>query len=247
MNAFVTTLSAQRVVDDAAVKPFAVTADRLIKERREQLATSEMRPLKALLQHERRPETLLPAQYDRVMYALYFYPRNVEGVFRVNSGKVETDEYMRFLPLLDLRNADHVLLGGLLKKYLRETEQPVWPESLYDPLIRATADHATSLPRWKVKARQLIASLPAPNKVFLTSLVALCLRMAQNETSRMTLDAIAQCLGPAVIRKNAAGPAEVARDLPHVFKAFFLMLVHASAASSSAGPLTASRSPRSAR
>ncbi|ELP93125.1 hypothetical protein EIN_053800 [Entamoeba invadens IP1] len=213
------------LLDDAKIRPFTSSADRLVNERKRLLNVEYMLPVTDLVKFEERPPTLLPLYFEKIMYKMYFEKGDMEGAFRQCAGKDEMEQYMQYFGVVDCRLMDHVLIAAILKKYLREAPSPVWPISLYDQLVEMTGQTGTNLAMWKMKFRALYNSVPTENKTFLEHFVALCLQICKNPTSKMSPKNLAICTAPGLIRNKPMNGDYIETPHQHVFVAFTNMLV----------------------
>ncbi|ELP83765.1 hypothetical protein EIN_469990 [Entamoeba invadens IP1] len=190
-------------LDESLVKPFTFVSDRLVSERVKQLQRDYNQPVDTILKLEGKPKMFLPEGIERLMYQVYFSTESMEGVFRQCAGKSEMEQYFKYIGVVDFDLIDGVLACALIKKYIREISEPIWPVELYDQLINITENFGGNLAMWKMKFRGMYNTVPDQNKTFLEYFVPLCLKIVEHKTSKMNVNNLAICVGPAVIRKSA--------------------------------------------
>ncbi|KAL7714065.1 Rho-GAP domain-containing protein [Entamoeba marina] len=214
-------------LDTKKLRPFVNVSERLISERESCVAVDYTKSLEEIGRIENRQPHLLPLGFERIMYSLYYTTDDIEGVFRQCGGMVEMTEYLNFIRVVDFKLADPVLLAALLKKYIRETELPIWPLNCYEQLMQISATYVNNPTQWKMKFRTLYAAVPERNRSFLEYFIALCLKITENKTSKMNINNLSTCIAPGLIRKLVCNNTNVLQDTQSGFIAFGFMLTYA--------------------
>ncbi|BFU21479.1 RhoGAP domain containing protein [Entamoeba histolytica HM-1:IMSS-B] len=218
-------ISQNEVFDDNKLRPFILVSDKLVSDRKKLLSLDYTQPINQILKQENRQNTVLPEYFEKIMYKLY-YEKELEGAFRQCAGVTEMVEYVKYIGIIDFQLTDYILLSAIVKKYLRETTEPVWPQSQFDQLMFITGQYASSPIQWKMKFRSVYQSVPSENKVFIESLIALCIKIINNPTSKMNIQNMSICIAPGFIRKSAINDlTQSSHQL--VFIAFSNMLTYA--------------------
>ncbi|ELP93365.1 hypothetical protein EIN_057700 [Entamoeba invadens IP1] len=185
------------LLDDTKMKPIINISERLRNERVKHLSVNYTTSPQEIIKTENRPTSLLPLYIERIMYRLY-YSKDVEGVFRLCAAKSSIEQYIKYIGVIDFRMTDYVLVGGIIKKIMRDMKKPIWPIELFEDLIAITQDHSDI--DWVTNFKTLYEPIQQENKAFLEGLIALCLKIIENPTSKMDFNSLAICVGPAVIR-----------------------------------------------
>ncbi|ELP91590.1 hypothetical protein EIN_129300 [Entamoeba invadens IP1] len=190
------------ITEPNIVKSFVYTADRLVKERKKDLDLEFKKTLHQAVLDDGRPPTMVPSYIERVMYQLYYDTKDMEGAFRVCSGKTEMDEYVKYLNVIDIRRLGSGLLSGIIKKFVRESTTPIWPEVIYDQLLDITKQFSNNVPLWKMRFRNLYNGVQPENKAFIEKFISLLLRVINNKTSKMDYSGMSTCVAVGLIRRS---------------------------------------------
>ena len=165
------------------------------------------------MKQENRPPTLLPMQFEKIMYCIKYNKQNdMLGVFRTSSGKLELNEYFQYIAMVDMNLLDATMLSSLLKKFMRETTKPLWPEKHFSQLIEITKEYTgdiksknqanNNISLWKMKFRKLYSNVDTTERTFLEYLISLCLHIVNDPSSKMDIPSLAVCIAPGLIRRT---------------------------------------------
>ena len=212
-------------INKEVLQDFNKTSEQLMNDRVKSLEMNYNTPLTYILQHEERGMNTLPIAFEKMMYKLYYDPSDIEGAFRQNGGVTEMIEYMNLIGVVDVELMDYILISALIKKFLRETSEPIWPNELYDKLISITSNYNSNSNKWKSKFLKLYETIPQQNKVFIEHLIALCLKIVNNPTSKMTFQNMSICIAPSFIRKVEESSQQTTHQA--CFSSFMNMLQNA--------------------
>ena len=171
----------------------------VVKERKSLCSLTNCHNLKELMKKERNE---IPLFMYKVMSALYNSTDSYEGVFRVCSDTDTLNSLMENVGLIDLTLLDNIDLASMVKKFIRDLEEPIWPSSSTGNLITETESVMSkkkSDDEWKIEINVLIDQMPNENKNFLKYLLALFKKIANDESSNMDENNIAICLAFSVL------------------------------------------------
>ena len=199
----------------------------LIDERKNALKTQFNKSLSEI-NNENKNKNEIPFPIMRVLYGLYFSPRTLEGVFRVNGDKNEITEYTKYMGVVDIKTVDNINLSAIIKNFSRELTTPIWPNHLLQPLLECTTSFEKKEFIWVSKMRDIIKQLPKINEVVLKHLLALFGRISLTDESKMDYKNISVCIALSIIVPKD-DVKTITKNTQVVIRAFELMLKHRNA------------------
>lgn len=141
---------------------------------------------------------------------------NTEGIFRISPSQDDLDNLCRDLESGDysvmMESSPH-LLAVLLKKWLRNLKEPLFPFSLYNSCLSMAQSVYSSDPK---HLNLLVEKLDPPNQYMLKELVRICRIIQSNRpVTKMNLNSLSIVLGPNILRANTADPARMLKNARH--------------------------------
>ncbi|BFU19472.1 RhoGAP domain containing protein [Entamoeba histolytica HM-1:IMSS-B] len=192
----------------------------VINERKKLLNTNYSQSTDEIIKNENEE---VPLPILKAMYGIYFTPRSLEGVFRQCADSKALESYTKLIGVIDVQATDVVNLSGVIRKFLRSLNTPIWPQRLLQPMLSITMSNSTNEEVWVDKIRELTCQLPKTNASILKHLLALCGRITNCPESKMDNYNIAVCLGLSTfVSKNdiqTIGP-----QTGYIIKTFELMI-----------------------
>ncbi|ELP90308.1 hypothetical protein EIN_505140 [Entamoeba invadens IP1] len=164
----------------------------------------------------------VPHNFQRAMYALYFTPRSLEGVFRQCADTTVLNDCSNLIGVLDIQTIDNVCLSGVIRKFLRDADAPVWPSSLLQNLLTITKKYEKDQDMWVDNVQQLTCRFPKRNSEILKHVLALCGKIISNPESKMDGYNISVCLGLSVLVSKT--DLQAALEAPLIIKTFELFI-----------------------
>ncbi|UYV74218.1 SRGAP1 [Cordylochernes scorpioides] len=127
-----------------------------------------------------------------------------QGVFRVSGSQVEINNFKEAFekgmdPLADMTDASDInSVAGVLKLYLRELREPLFPIFYFDQLVEIS--QVESKPEFIAKVRDLVNSLPRSVYIVLRYLFAFLNHLSEfSDENMMDPYNLAICLGPTLL------------------------------------------------
>jgi len=150
-------------------------------------------------------ESGLPIVVDSVMQSLRHDGISELGIFRQSGSRQvvrELKEQFDQGKTVVLDNLEAHTRGDLLKLFLRELPDPVFPNKVFDLCIdvekQFREDH--SLPKWVASTKCIIDELPTPNYILLRELCYFLIEVAQHASvNAMGATNLATCFGPNIL------------------------------------------------
>eukprot|EP00004_Rigifila_ramosa_P008362 TRINITY_DN1956_c0_g1_i4.p1 TRINITY_DN1956_c0_g1~~TRINITY_DN1956_c0_g1_i4.p1 ORF type:complete len:629 (-),score=158.45 TRINITY_DN1956_c0_g1_i4:85-1938(-) len=143
-----------------------------------------------------------------------------EGIFRLSGSANEIQSLKKSFDKgerVDLSSykSEHVI-SGLLKLFLRELAEPVIPYHMYDAFAAVAMFRDNE--ELKIAAcRHLVHTLPLPNKIILTQIFALCVRIAGfKDVNLMGAPNLASVLAPNIWRPKDENTMTIVMDTPWI-------------------------------
>jgi len=137
-----------------------------------------------------------------VKYLLEKKAGNVQGIFRLSGSNVRVQQLRKEFdkgenPNLTLVEDPHVI-AGLLKLFLRELPEPLFPFEIYDKLVTS---YVVRKDNFVVPLLEILSSLPPVNKSLLRYLLELLDYIEKNsEVNKMTSSNLSIVFAPNLIR-----------------------------------------------
>jgi len=180
----------------------------------------------ALIERDNPPGDIVPFIHEALV-DIEQRGLDVQGVFRVSPPKPQLDavrakidqgEEVRMAELDEI----HVVTG-LLKLFLREMPTPLLTFQLYKDWMGLL-----DLPEQRLqvaRVRELVAALPAPNRILLHRLCYTCTRIMQfTEVNKMTANNIAIVLCPSSLYDKDPDPMTMVHDIQRANGVLVLMI-----------------------
>ena len=188
-------------ISENKIETFKINGERIIEERKKLMENKYEKPVREIIMNEHKDKSKLPIYFEKMMYKLYYDKGEIEGIFRQCAGVDEMNEYFDLIGIADFDLMDYILISAMLKKYLREGPDPIWPQELYENLIDITTKYSQNSQQWCIHFQFLYMKVPEENRTFIEYFIALCLKIIDNPTSKMTLQNLSICIAPGFFRK----------------------------------------------
>lgn len=127
-----------------------------------------------------------------------------QGIFRVSGSQVEINNFRETFergedPLADVSDASDInSVGGVLKLYLRELREPLFPIFYFDQLVDIS--QVESKHEFICKVREVVSNLPRPVVVVLRYLFAFLNHLSEfSDENMMDPYNLAICFGPTLL------------------------------------------------
>lgn len=106
-------------------------------------------------------------------------------------------------------------VASLLKLYLRELPEPLFPYALYDSLLSLVRDNPGGYRVWGVSMKVLLTQVPSINRLALEHLMQLLNAVAAcSIRNKMTASNLAIVFGPNVLRSQTESLEALVSDSP---------------------------------
>ncbi|CAH1784128.1 unnamed protein product [Owenia fusiformis] len=146
----------------------------------------------------------IPPIITSCIKAINLHGMHHQGIFRVSGSVIEINDFKAAFekgedPLVDIEDASDInSIAGVLKLYLRELKEPLFPIQLFDQLIECSklGDEADFLARMK----ELIATLSRPVFVVMRYLFAFLHHLSEySDENMMDNFNLGVCFGPTLL------------------------------------------------
>ncbi|ELP91219.1 hypothetical protein EIN_150960 [Entamoeba invadens IP1] len=204
---------------------FDAVAKKVMKEFREDTEASvsyRTKTLRQILDDEKTPPTRLPVGIERIMTTIANSEGDKTTLFRLSSDTERINNYFDEIRIVDTKTLDNTVLSSILKKFIRDLPQPIWPEEFLQPLVKVMESEDKN----KVinDIRRLIIKFPIENQIFIRRLLLLCKNVTNTKDTKMNSQAIAVCLAPGLMRKADMGFTSIAVIAPVLNNALSTMI-----------------------
>jgi len=173
----------------------------------------------------------LPKAVDQVLRSLREDGIRELGIFRQSGSRKMVRELKEQFDLggaVSLDNVDAHSRGDLLKYFLRELPDPVFPYKVFNLCMDVEKRFRTDqdLQRWIASTKCIIADLPASHKTLLRELCYFLNEVAQHaEVNAMGVTNLATCFGPNMLTTKDSATLQELLDLTPLVTRFILKCI----------------------
>ncbi|KAL7716422.1 RhoGAP domain containing protein [Entamoeba marina] len=178
--------------------------------------------LEQILVEEHLPSNRMPIAIERIMTSLFYSSQSKQTLFRLSIDTDRLNNLYNDIRLIETRRMSNTELSSLLKKFIRDLPEPIWPEDLLYPLVKVM--ETDCLETIIENMKKLIKKLPDANKTFIGNLLCLCEDVINSKNSKMSSQSIAVCLAPGLMRKQDMSFTSIAVVAPVLNYAFSIMI-----------------------
>ncbi|XP_044011842.1 SLIT-ROBO Rho GTPase-activating protein 1-like isoform X2 [Aphidius gifuensis] len=146
----------------------------------------------------------IPIVIKSCIRVINLYGLHHQGIFRVSGSQVEINNFREWFergddPLADVNDASDInSVGGVLKLYLRELREPLFPIIYFEHLMELA--QLESKHEFVIKMKELITSLPRPIVIVMRYLFAFLNHLSEfSDENMMDPYNLAICFGPTLV------------------------------------------------